>query len=249
MISNLQFEDKAILMAKSSSAAYQNDCRDFFENLGFDQYMPINAIGTCGHVASNSKEVIIACRGTVFTDAYDIVSDLDIVPERHMGGWVHSGFSREARKILPDILKWVANNRGKDIYITGHSAGAAMALYIAQELEYKNYLWLNLFTYGSPRLGDLSYVSQIKLPHWRFVNCNDVVPHLPPEALMFVHHGIPYYIDFYGNQCKSNKQQRIKDHIRGRIHAWKKLQLFDRLADHAIENYIKKLEYIKEFTV
>jgi len=246
MIDKLTLEDTAFLMATLAGAAYEDDNRKLFADLGFDQYQIMDVDGAYGHLAASKTEVIITCRGTVLTHLNDLLADVDTIPKRHGTGWVHEGFRREARKLLPLVIDWVQNNRGKDVYITGHSLGAAMATYITQELEYRRYFWLHLYTFGSPRIGNYPYVLQIKSPHKRFVNCNDMVTHVPPEALLFRHHGDLCYINFYGNVRRLGKWQRFKDMMRAHFRAWSKFELFDGLTDHSIDNYISKLRKIRD---
>jgi triacylglycerol lipase len=246
MIKDQSLENIAVMMATLAGAAYQNDNRQIFADLGFDQYKALDIDGAYGHLAANSKEVIITCRGTQPTDINDLLADLDTIPKRHGPGWVHEGFRREARKLLDEILAWMKIHRGKDVYITGHSLGAAMATYITQELEYAKHMWINLYTFGSPRLGNEPYVVELRAPHYRFVNCNDIVTHVPPSVMLFKHHGTLCYINFYGNIRPLSKWQRFKDMMRAHWRAWKKAELFDGLTDHSIQSYITKLQNIRD---
>jgi len=236
----------AVTMAEIANAAYKDNDFSVFQNLGFTKYKFLDNNDAQGYVASSKDEVIISCRGTQPTHPKDLLADLNTIPKRHGNGWVHEGFRGEARKILDDVLDWVKKNKGKDIYVTGHSLGAAMALYITQELEFAGYPVKKLLSYGQPRLGNAAYVDGIKTEHYRFVNCNDLVTHVPPRALLFKHHGKLCYINFYGNIRPVTNWQRFKDQMRGRYHAWKKLQFFNGIYDHSMGLYVEKLKNIRD---
>jgi triacylglycerol lipase len=246
MLKDQSLPELAVTMAQLASAAYQDDNKQIYADLGFKKYKFLDNEGAQGHVAASDSEVIVACRGTQPSQPNDLLADLDTIPKRHGKGWVHEGFRREARKILDQVLDWAAKNKGKDIYVTGHSLGAAMALYITQELEFAGYQPKKLLSFGQPRLGNADYVTDIKTEHYRFVNCNDMVTHVPPAALLFKHHGNLCYINFYGNIRPLSRYQRFKDSMRAHWRCWKKGQLFDGLYDHGMDHYIEKLTNIRD---
>ena len=246
MLKDQSLPQLAVTMAQLASAAYQDDNKQIYSDLGFKKYKFLDNEGAQTHVAASDSEVIVACRGTQPTQPNDLLADLNTIPKRHGNGWVHEGFRGEARKILDGVLDWAKKNKGKDIYVTGHSLGAAMALYITQELEFAGYPPVKLISFGQPRLGNSDYVDGIKTEHYRFVNCNDLVTHVPPRALLFKHHGTLCYINFYGNIRPVTSYQRFKDQLRGRIRAWRKGEFFDGIRDHGMDNYIRKLINIRD---
>jgi triacylglycerol lipase len=246
MLGDKTIQELAVIFAEIASAAYIDNDDTVYKNLGFTKTKFIDHEGAQAYVAASKDEVIVACRGTQPTQPNDLLADLNTIPKRHGNGWVHSGFRTEARKIIDDVLDWAKKNKGKDIYVTGHSLGAAMALYVTQELEYAGFPPKLLMSYGQPRLGNADYVDGIKAAHYRFVNCNDLVTHVPPRALLFKHHGKLCYINFYGNIRPVTSWQRFKDQLRGRIRAWKKGEFFDGIRDHGMDKYIAKLTNIRD---
>ena len=248
MLKDQTLPELAVTMATLARAAYEDDNKEMFASMGFTKYKFMDNDGAQGHLAASKTEVVITCRGTEPNRPNDLIADLNTIPKRNGVGWVHEGFRKEARKILDQIFDWVSEpaNHGKDIYVTGHSLGAAMALYVTQELEFAGYNVVKLFTFGQPRLGNRDYVNQIKTDHYRFVNCNDFVTHVPPAAMQFVHHGELCYINFYGNVRPLSSYQRFKDMLRAHWRALKKFELFDALRDHSMDNYVNKLTNIRD---
>lgn len=246
MLKDKTLVEMAALMANLARAAYLDDNKKLFADLGFTQYKLMDKDGAQGHLAASDTEVIITCRGTEPKQVNDLFADLNTIPKRNGPGWVHEGFRKEARKLIDEVMAWAAAHPEKDFYITGHSLGAAMATYLTQELEFAHYTRLKLFTFGSPRLGNQEYTQAIKTPHWRFVNCNDVVTHVPPSAMQFKHHGELCYINFYGKIRALGKWQRAKDMMRSYWHDLKQFRLFDGIQDHSMSGYVRKLEGIRD---
>jgi hypothetical protein len=247
-LSQLTLPELSYVMACLARAAYEDDCRAIFAEQGFTKnYKFMDVDGAQGHLCCSNDELLITFRGTEPSQFNDLVADLNTIPKKNGPGKVHEGFRKEARKLYDIVIAYVKANKGRKIFITGHSLGAAMATYTAQELN-----WLKmgddikLFTFGSPRLGDYDYVNAMDIEHHRFVNCNDVVTHVPPAALMFKHHGNLHYINFYGNVRDLSRWQRIKDSMRSHWRALQKFQLFDGLHDHSMDGYVSKLKKVKD---
>ena len=71
---------------------------------------------------------------------------------------------------------------GSTIGITGHSLGGAMANLLALEIVRKFNLISELYTFGAPRLGNISFInyfSKLISNAKRIVHNRDIVPHLP----------------------------------------------------------------------
>jgi triacylglycerol lipase len=248
MLKDQTLEQLAITMATLADNAYNDDCRKDFSDLGFTTYQFMTNSGASGHLAANDKEIVITFRGTVPTHISDLVADADALPVHDTDGFVHDGFKTYALHLMQTVLNFVSANGGKnkDIYITGHSLGAAMSLYTTKELEESGFTVTKLFTFGQPRLGNKGYVNAIKTDHHRFVNCNDIITHVPPLELGYHHHGTLCYINFYGNIRPITGWQRFKDTWRNRFASWKKFKFADSFKDHLMAGYIKKLKNIRD---
>ena len=83
-----------------------------------------------------------------------------------------------------------------------------------------------VYTYGAPRSGDSKFVRHFKGRLHRMRNNNDLVPTVPPAWIGFNHVGKVTYINHYGYIRAYTWWQKFKDHWRGHMSAWKKLQFF-----------------------
>lgn len=235
---------EVLISAESSELAYENGivAKEKFKEFGYTTHRYIDKDGAQAHLCSNKESVIIACRGT--SEISDLLADLNIIPKRHGPGYVHNGFRHEARKIWDDVYNFSLKHKNKTFILTGHSLGAAMSTYLAQELAWHGIKNIKLYTFGSPRVGDYDYTVSIDIPHWRFVNNNDSVARLPLSSMGFWHHGKMMYIDFHGDLKELTMLQRGKDRLRGFWAALKKFELFDNFYDHSMNLYLKKIKKI-----
>ena len=133
-----------------------------------------------GFVAAQRNAAIVAFRGTesignALTDAETALIRQLIFP-----GLVHFGFSCAAEVVYPTVRMLLSNlDRNLPIWVTGHSLGGAMASLVAHRLALDRFPVRAVYTYGSPRPGDRQFQAAYRLPNYRFVNDNDLVPHLP----------------------------------------------------------------------
>jgi len=230
--------------AECSSLAYHRGkfVKEQFDNIGFKNHTYLSIKSAQVHIASNTGHIIIAFRGTEPQELNDIKADISLFKrpaKSGQEGWVHRGFQKEVDKLWNSILEVLPNTTKKQIWITGHSLGAAMATICASRLEHLN---PKLYTYGSPRVGGEIFCKGLKVEHKRFVNNNDVVPKFPLWIMGFAHHGELCYINHYGNMRNGESYwQRFKDKMRGRWVALKKWQFFDGFKDHSSTRYSNKL--------
>lgn len=242
MNSNNLLISQSLTMAQIASAAYDRNCRSTLSNYGFDSnYQSITDKHTYVHLACNSTEIVIAFKGTNNQHVTDWLADADLWPHTHGSSWVHRGFKRRGELLLPRVLDYILQHPNKQIYITGHSLGGAIGLYIAGELEQHEVGNITLYSFGCPRVGNKKYVDLIKSTHHRFVNCTDFVPNIPLSILGYRHHGTLHYLNFYGELRDLTIWQRIKDQFRARWIALRNGRIFDSWSDHKIASYIKKL--------
>ena len=136
---------------------------------------------------------------------------------------------------LADVLTKHIYQTNKQVYITGHSLGGAMAtLYSTFCRPMRPPI---VYTYGAPRAGNIEYCNKYPIELYRVVNNNDMVPTVPPALAGYRHAGEVVYINHYGNIRNLTPWQKIKDKFRGHWAAWCKLEFFDSIRDHSIDKY------------
>ncbi len=196
------------------------------------------ARGTQCLVLEAERFVIVAFRGTrieSFPDpilnlkmrlinGVDLATDVDF--RLDPTARVHSGFNRALDEIWGELrgdLEGLARqDEGKTFWFTGHSLGAALATLAAGRAG--NDLAAALYTFGSPRVGDEVFRERFSVPCFRFVNNNDVVPHLPPRGWLadYAHVGSLKFIDSSGRIMSDPDQfDMIESYVRGHILALK----------------------------
>ncbi len=149
------------------------------------------ATDTNGFIASRDKLLVVSFRGT--SGFRDFVTDGDI--RRVRPGWaaggVHSGFSTALDSVWSQVTSKLGppSAQQKDIWVTGHSLGAALAQLAALRLARAGYRVHRVYTFGTPRIGDRDFVADYdrrlgaqSFPH---VNWRDIVTRVPPAALGF----------------------------------------------------------------
>ncbi|ATB69092.1 hypothetical protein SJPD1_0980 [Sulfurospirillum diekertiae] len=139
--------------------------------------------GTQAMLVSNDKFYVLVFRGTEVSSVEDIKADLKAVTKQcDTGGRIHSGFDEAFSEVHIEIQSYLNNlTEEKPLFITGHSLGGALATVATKKLTFK-YGIAACYTYGSPRVGDEKWISNIKTPIYRLVNSADPVTMLPPGA-------------------------------------------------------------------
>jgi len=173
-------------------------------------------------------------------------------------GQVHRGFQAAWQSVEEGVLKqleiWGAGRKSNfPIFICGHSLGGALATVAAASLVKQGLKNIRgVYTFGQPRVGDLVFVNEIsrmlKGKVFRFVNNNDIVPHVPPPYLpwnpthIYIHLGTMFYFNAFGGLVKQpGFLYRRFDSLIGLARAAFK-QGLDAINDHRMEFYISNLE-------
>lgn len=236
---------RAVIAAKLSAIAYKSEKAAIAEckKMGFPWSKLICKDGAEVLVAKDRNDMWFAFRGTEPSKLNDVMADLKVVKNTAMaGGKVHGGFKQEVDDVWMDILEELEHNDQlkvrKDVYMTGHSLGAAMAT-----IASTRYVPEELFTFGSPRVGGPRFVKNIKCPHYRFMNNNDIVCRIPPAWLGFRHHGEMIYFDRFGNKAV---KPTWPDFFYGITQSWKRWKFFDGVVDHGMPNYVKAINKLKK---
>jgi len=253
MITNLSFKERSVLFAKLAQIAYMNEkaATKQAKSMGFTTVEFYNIDGAQAYRFMNKEDIVIACRGTQPTEFNDIKADLKAIPVMaETVSRVHRGFKAEVDELWPMVQEDIIRkaNVNKTLWFCGHSLGAAMATIMASRCKHDIDLNdpVELYTFGSPRVGWRGYCNSLNVEHHRWVNNNDIVTRVPLAIMLYKHHGTEHYMNAYGNVRKPTGWQRVKDRWRGMWMGLKKGSI-DNFSDHSMVQYVANLErYNKE---
>lgn len=189
----------ALALASQAAYAEQPDLPPLvIDDWGFEGCEPID-IGTHqAFVAWDADSVLVAFRGT--ESIGDWLVDLNVTPEARPYGRVHEGFYEawNAVRTRLDAALTQAGADAKQLWLTGHSLGGALAVIMAAELVGQRAV-TGLYTYGQPKAtaaGAADFVDANYPDYYRLVNDDDIVPRVPPG---YRHAGDLYWFDGQGN--------------------------------------------------
>jgi triacylglycerol lipase len=232
--------EQLLTFAKIAETTYANpkDSKSKFKALGYTIVEFFDIDGAQAYLLKGADAHVLSFRGTEVTQKSDVLADLKAGKNvEACGGKVHVGFKGEINKVWPAITVSLANI--DNVYITGHSLGAAMATIAASRIQNKV---IALVTFGSPRAGNREFVNSLAVTHYRVQNNCDDVTKVPFKLMGFAHHGTHKYMNFNGEFRELTPWQQVKDMVRSRLKARAKGQKFIGVFDHLMANYIAKLE-------
>ncbi len=134
-------------------------------------------------------------------------------------------------------------NIDETLWVCGRSLGSAMVTMIASRCKHDLNLNdpIELYTYGSPRVGWRKYCKSLNVEHHRWVNNNDIVTRVPLAIMGYKHHGEEHYMNAYGLERKLTPWQRAKDRWRGMWMGIKQGKV-DNFGDHSMVEYVSNIE-------
>lgn len=147
----------------------------------------LKGTSTQGFVAEGEGFAIVAFRGTEFFllrrdplsalrgAIQDVLTDSNAILVRAPApaqGWVHRGF----RKALGEVFGQISGlaGSGRALWLTGHSLGGALAILAAARLPNVQ----GVYTFGSPSVGNSTFVDNLPVRPFRFVHADDIVPRI-----------------------------------------------------------------------
>lgn len=141
-----------------------------------------------GFAASVNGTVVLAFCGTETAPLRDgqVLADLDLRQTVLDGACVHRGFAGEWESVR-DVVQRALLELGathKPLYVTGHSAGGAIATLAAHALDRMGFDVAAAYVYSSPLVGDARFADRYRVPLFRFENGHDLVPLVPPPAML-----------------------------------------------------------------
>ena len=172
-----------------------------------------NSPGTQAIFARGNGFAILAFRGTEPDDPQDLCDDLDLVlaPEPDYKSSaapasglfstilnevadpciVHRGFQNALNRVWDQVYGYLSGFREKnpsaEICLAGHSLGGALALLTYSRFHDAN---VSAYTFGCPRVGNTAFARRVAdggKGHFRCVNFNDMVAHIPLESALYLH--------------------------------------------------------------
>jgi len=156
-----------------------------------------SSLGIFGLVGHFDSQCLVLFRGTSSSDGWstDFASSstvpFAIYTQPCLGCGVGKGFYEGYLAVRPTILSALASYGCKDITITGHSLGAALATISAMDLG-QTYTINSVYNFGSPRAGNSAFASAYNnkySDHWRVTHSRDPIPHAYFEKNGFFHIG------------------------------------------------------------
>ncbi|KAK4147195.1 Alpha/Beta hydrolase protein [Dichotomopilus funicola] len=149
-----------------------------------------------------SKQIVVSFRGT--TTTANTIADLLAVQvpcDFTSGCLVHTGFYASwlevADRAHAAVTAALTANPSFSVISTGHSLGGAVATLAAASLRDAG-VPVDLYTYGSPRVGNLAFAEYVTAQpgrEYRVTHSDDPVPRLPPLLLNYRHTSPEYWID------------------------------------------------------
>jgi len=244
-IDELSLLQQGLLFAELSKIAYYSPdtvCAAT-KAVGLAHYEYFDQDGAQAYLLANQFDCVIVCRGTEPNDWNDIKADVDAVSVlADTAGRVHRGFKSEVDHLWP-CLEQALKENDKPLWFAGHSLGGAMATICAGRCKLAEIASnpSGLFTFGSPRVGNQRFINFVKIPHYRFVNNNDIVSRTPPRWLGYRHSGRELYFNAFGRLRKYTPWRRFRDRWYGFFLTLRKWKL-DHLTDHSMLEYIECLK-------
>lgn len=246
----------AYWLGRASQIAYEpfDGARQELENWGLTEFQPIESkdTETQAFIAGNGDMLLLSFRGTERA-LKDWLTDFDAAFVNGPRGMVHEGFQIALGSVWREIWNYLAEQRrGRALWVTGHSLGAALAALAVAKLRFERDEPVNgLYTFGQPRTGNRDFASSFDADFggqtFRYVNNNDIVARVPTRASGYSHVGTFKYFDKNGKQDDQlDWWDKVVDRMKGGIEQILNSKPgIDGVKDHAIARYVKCLEMAK----
>ena len=148
-----------------------------------------------GFVATKGEDAYVVIRGTL--TPLEWLDDATILPIPFAPNWGNTtqgfkGIYSQLSVAINEAIGGIKNTEAfKNLYVTGHSLGAALAHLAAADIYIKLQISPISYTLAGPRTGDPAFATAFAragLRTWRIFNTEDLVPTLPlstPELSPF----------------------------------------------------------------
>jgi hypothetical protein len=176
----------ALSLALASELSYQDKAaveRVATTGWGFEVCEFLSVADTQAFIAQASGVAMVAFRGS--ESLGDWLANLKVLSTEGSHGGVHKGFFEAYRLVHAAVERTLlaGGSASRNIWLTGHSLGGALATIAAAELQ-EGIKFAGIHTFGQPRVGFQKfgqYIHQRSGERFvRFVNNDDLVTRVPP---------------------------------------------------------------------
>ncbi len=191
---------------KEKSDVYPPDVVDGTPLYWHEDFNLLNKKIPCGFIGKikETNSAVIALRGTEKVSEWlenfqyqqksiTFPAPIGTTANIHKGFWevLNEPANSHTLSLQQQIMDWLNINNPTELYITGHSLGAAIAtLVLIHSLLHYRPPGIKIYCYiiGSPRVGDIIFSDAFRslsnnpdfdFAFWRMVNIEDVVPTIP----------------------------------------------------------------------
>lgn len=147
----------------------------------------------------NFTKIVVAFRGTETDQLTDVLTDVRMtltpIDDTMAAGGVHTGFWQAWQSVREGVVEAIDKfGDGRELFVTGHSLGAALATLCAFDITPTR--TANLVTFGSPRVGNRefarAFASRCARHRCHRVHTRgDVVTYLPPSGGKLAYSHVP----------------------------------------------------------
>lgn len=160
--------------------------------LGFGEVHSMEFKSMSGFVAISDDVIVVGFRGTDMNSPRDWLTNVDFLFQTSMGGdrYFHDGFQDSYALFADHIKQYLRGRTVKQVWLTGHSLGGALATCCAYDWIQSGIPLTGLVTFGQPRVANPAMAryldSKIGDRTLRFRNGDDMVPTVPPAKFFRV---------------------------------------------------------------
>jgi len=148
-------------------------------------------------ILSNEKQIVISFSGSESLNDWLTNFSFKLVEGVVVPGKIHLGFRNALIYILFSIASYISEldpfNK-KEIWITGHSLGAALSKLLIPILIDNNKNIIGIYSFGSPKIGDKNFINYFddliqknNIIFYNVINYGDLISYIPLNILGFSH--------------------------------------------------------------